>query len=122
MNDLSIFTIGAAEEGIQTVGDVFARTCGPKDPRHDADPILASNSTGAAHYEDTASSNYLALGKSSPGGEETEFPFHVFAKEQFGSLLYANFSRIEQLPLEWMHNKIQQTESISGTSISKEVV
>ena len=119
MNDLSIFIVGAAGEGIQTIGDVVARSLlrsgirvftykeyesrirggnnsyrirssGPNAPRHDADVILALNSTAVAYYENTASSNCLALGELSPGGEGIAIPFQALAKEQFGSPLYAN--------------------------------
>lgn len=119
MNDLSIFIVGAAGEGIQTVGDVVARALlrsgisvftskeyesrirggnssyrirasGPNAPRHDADVILALNSMAMAHYGNTASSNCLALGELSPGGEGIAIPFQALAKEQFGSPLYAN--------------------------------
>ena len=119
MNDLSIYIVGSAGEGIQTVGDVVARALlrsgitvftskeyesrirggnnsyrirasGPNAPRHDADVILALNSITAAHYKDTASSNCLALGELSPGGEGIKIPFQALAKEQFGSPLYAN--------------------------------
>lgn len=114
MNDLSIFIVGSAGEGIQTVGDVVARAllqsgvnvftskeyesrirggnssyrihvAGPNAPRHDADVILALNPTSAAHYEKTASSSCLALGEMSPGGEGIPIPFQALAKEQFGS-------------------------------------
>ncbi|MFC2078364.1 2-oxoacid:acceptor oxidoreductase subunit alpha [Candidatus Bipolaricaulota bacterium] len=119
MNDLSIFIVGSAGEGIQTIGDVVARALlrsgvsvftskeyesrirggnssyrirasGPNAPRHDADVILALNSTAAAHYENTASSDCLALGELSPGGEGIKLPFQALAKEQFDSPLYAN--------------------------------
>ncbi|MBU1050823.1 2-oxoacid:acceptor oxidoreductase subunit alpha [Candidatus Bipolaricaulota bacterium] len=119
MKDRSIFIVGSAGEGIQTVGDVVARALlrsgvsvftskeyesrirggnssyrirasGPNAPRHDADVILALNSTAAAHYQDTASSNCLVLGELSPGGEGIRVPFQALAKEQFSSLLYAN--------------------------------
>jgi len=119
MNDLSIYIVGSAGEGIQTVGDVVARALlrsgisvftskeyesrirggnssyrirasGPNAPRHDADVILALNSITAAHYKDTASSNCLVLGELSPGGEGIKIPFQALAKEQFGSPLYAN--------------------------------
>jgi len=119
MNDLSIYIVGSAGEGIQTVGDVVARALlrsgisvftskeyesrirggnssyrirasGPNAPRHNADVILALNSITAAHYKDTASSNCLALGELSPGGEGIKIPFQALAKEQFGSPLYAN--------------------------------
>jgi 2-oxoglutarate/2-oxoacid ferredoxin oxidoreductase subunit alpha len=119
MNDLSIFIVGSAGEGIQTVGDVVARTllrsginvfttkeyesrirggnssyriraAGPNAPRHDADVILALNPLSAAHYENAASSSCLALGDMSPGSEGIAIPFQALAKEQFGSPLYAN--------------------------------
>jgi len=119
MKDLSIFIAGAAGEGIQTIGDVVARALlqggisvftfkeyesrirggnssyrlrvsGPNAPRHDADVILALNSTAAAHYEKTASSNCLVLGELSPGGEGIAIPFQALANEQFGSPIYAN--------------------------------
>ena len=119
MNDLSVFIVGAAGEGIQTIGDVVARALlqsgisvftskeyesrirggnnsyrirasGTNAPRHDADVILALNSVAVAHYENTASSNCLVLGELSPGGEGIAFPFQALAKEQFGSPLYAN--------------------------------
>ena len=119
MNDLSIFIVGAAGEGIQTIGDVVARAllrggirvftskeyesrirggnnsyriraCGPNVPRHDADVILALNSAAAAHYEKTASLNCLVLGELSPGGEGIAIPFQALANEQFGSPLYTN--------------------------------
>jgi 2-oxoglutarate ferredoxin oxidoreductase subunit alpha len=119
MNDLSIFIIGSAGEGIQTVGDVVAhallksgigvfttkeyesrirggnssyriRVAGPNAPRHKADVILALNPTSAAHYSNVASSNCLALGELSPGGEGMTIPFQALAKERFGSPLYAN--------------------------------
>jgi len=119
MNDLSVFIVGAAGEGIQTVGDVVARALlrsgisvftskeyesrirggnssyrirasGPNAPRHDADVILALNSTAMAHYENTASSNCLALGELSPGGEGIAIPFQALAKEQFGSPICCN--------------------------------
>jgi len=119
VNDLSIFIVGAAGEGIQTVGDVVARAflrsgvsvftskeyesrirggnssyriraAGPNAPRHDANVILALNSTAAAHYENTASSNCLVLGELSPGGEGISVPFQALAKELFGSPIYAN--------------------------------
>ena len=119
MNDLSIFIVGAAGEGIQTIGDVVARALlqggisvftskeyesriragnnsyrirvsRSNAPRHDADVILALNSTAAAHYEKTASSNCLALGELSPGGEGIAIPFQALAKEQFGSPIFVN--------------------------------
>jgi len=119
MKDLSIFIVGAAGEGIQTIGNVVARALlqsgisvftfkeyesrirggnnsyrlrvsGSNAPRHDADVILALNSTAAAHYQQTASSNCLMLGELSPGGEGIAIPFQTIAKEQFGSPLYAN--------------------------------
>jgi 2-oxoglutarate/2-oxoacid ferredoxin oxidoreductase subunit alpha len=119
MNDRSIFIVGSAGEGIQTVGDVVARAllrsginvfttkeyesrirggnssyriraAGPNAPRHDADVILALNPISAAHYENTASLNCLALGDMSPGSEGISIPFQALAKEQFGSPLYAN--------------------------------
>lgn len=119
MHDHSIFIVGAAGEGVQTIGDVVARAllrcgirvftsqefesrirggnnsyriraAGPNAPRHDADVILALNATAAAHYANTASSKCLLLGDLSPGGEGIEIPFHTLAKEQFGSPLYAN--------------------------------
>ena len=116
MRDLNIFIVGSAGEGIQTVGDVVARAflrtgisvftskeyesrirggnnsyrirvAGPNAPRHDADVILALNPTAATHYGNTASSNCLALGEVSPGGEGIKIPFQALAKEQFGSPL-----------------------------------
>lgn len=119
MNDLSIFIVGSAGEGIQTVGDVVARAllqgginvfttkeyesrirggnssyriraAGPNGPRHDADVILALNSTAAAHYENAANSSCLMLGEMPPGSEGISIPFQELAKKQFGSPLYAN--------------------------------
>jgi 2-oxoglutarate/2-oxoacid ferredoxin oxidoreductase subunit alpha len=119
MNDLSIFIVGSAGEGIQTVGDVVARTllrsginvfttkeyesrirggnssyriraAGPNAPRHDADVILALNPVSAAHYENAASLSCLVVGDMSPGSEGIAIPFQALAKEQFGSPLYAN--------------------------------
>lgn len=119
MSDLSIFIVGSAGEGIQTVGDVVARALlqrgvnvfttkeyesrirggnssyriragGPNAPRHDADVILALNPTSAAHYKNVASLSCLALGEMPPGGEGMSIPFQALAKEQFGSPLYAN--------------------------------
>lgn len=89
MNDPGILIVKAAEEGIQTIGDADARAFKPKAPRTDADVILALNSTAVAHYENMASSNCLALGKSSPGGEGIGIPFQALAKKQFGSPLSA---------------------------------
>ena len=128
MRDLSVFIVGSAGEGIQTVGDVVARSllrtgisvftskeyesrirggnssyriraAGPNAPRHDADVILALNPTAAAHYEETASSNCLALGELSPGGEGIEIPFQALAKKQFGSPLYADSRRMKIFPV-----------------------
>lgn len=119
MSDRSIFIVGSAGEGIQTVGDVVARallrsgvsvyTCkeyesrirggnssyrirmsGPNAPRHDADVILSLNSDAAVHYESTASLSCLALGELPPGGEGIRIPFQALAKEQLGSPLVAN--------------------------------
>ena len=151
MNDLSIFIVGAAGEGIQTVGDVVARAflrsgvsvftskeyesrirggnssyriraAGPDAPRHDANVILALNSTAAAHYENTASSNCLVLGELSPGGEGISVPFQALAKEQFGSLLCPEShvtpcsqisisNNSQQFPVTWTHDETQQTDS-----------
>jgi len=119
MKDLSIFIVGAAGEGIQTIGDVVARSLlrsgirvfttkeyesrirggnssyrlrisGPNAPRHDADVILSLNATAAAHYQDTASMNCVSLGELSPEGQGISIPFQALAKERFGSPLYAN--------------------------------
>lgn len=119
MNDLSIFIVGAAGEGIQTIGDVVARALlrsgvsvftskeyesrirggnssyrirasGPNAPRHDADVMLALNPIAAVHYENTATSNCLTLGELPPGSEGIAIPFQALANEQFGSPIYAN--------------------------------
>ncbi len=119
MSDRSIFIVGSAGEGIQTIGDVVAhallrlgirvftskeyesrirggnssyriRAAGPNAPRHDADVLLSLNVEAVAHYQHTASSSCLYLGELSPGGEGIRVPFQALAKEQFGSPLYAN--------------------------------
>lgn len=119
MCDLSIFIVGAAGEGIQTIGDVVARALlrsgisvfttkeyesrirggnssyrirasGPNAPRHDADVLLSLNLEAAAHYENTASTNCILLGELPPGGQGTPIPFQELAREKFGSPLFAN--------------------------------
>ncbi len=85
MSKLNVFIIGSAGEGIQTAGD--------------ANMFFALNSTAVAYYGNRASSNCLALGELSPGGEGIEISFQALAKKQFGSLLYANSSRMKIFPV-----------------------
>lgn len=86
MNDLNTFMIRSAGEGIQATGD--ART------------PFASDSTSIAHYGNKASSNCLVLGELSPGGEGIRTPFQALAKEQFGSPLFTDFSRMKISPVD----------------------
>jgi 2-oxoglutarate/2-oxoacid ferredoxin oxidoreductase subunit alpha len=119
VNDLSIYIVGAAGEGIQTIGDVVARSLlrsgiavfsskeyesrirggnnsyrlrifGPNAPRHDADVILSLNSTAAEHYKPSASANCLMLGELPSDGEGIALSFQSIAKEEFGSPIFAN--------------------------------
>lgn len=119
MKDLSIFIVGAAGEGLQTIGDVIARAllrtgisvfttkeyesrirggnssyriraAGPNAPRHEADVLLSLNSAAASHYETSASSPCVVLGELSPGGQGIAIPFQTLAKEEFGSPIVAN--------------------------------
>jgi len=119
MSDLSIFIVGAAGEGIQTIGDVMSRALmrqgirvfatsefesrirggnssfrlrigGINAPRQDADILLALNPNAAAFYAQAARADCLMLGEVPPGGEGIEIPFRALAKEQFGSPLFAN--------------------------------
>ncbi len=85
IRDLNIFIVGSDGEGIQIVGD--------------ANMFFALNSTAVAYYENTASSNCLALGELSPGGEGIGIPFQALAKEQFGSPLFTNSSRMKTLSI-----------------------
>ena len=86
MNDLLIFMIKSAGEGIQTAGD--------------ASTSFASDSTSIAHYGNKASSNCLVLGELSPGGEGIRTPFQALAKEQFGSPLFTNSRRMKISPVD----------------------
>ncbi len=119
MNDLSIFIVGSAGEGIQTIGDVVARALlrhgvrvftskeyesrirggnnsyriralGASAPRHDADVLLCLNSSAAAHYADVAAPGALMLGELAPGGTGIAIPFQSLAQETFGSPIFAN--------------------------------
>ena len=119
MNDRSIFIVGSAGEGIQTVGDVIARallrsgvnvftskeyesrirggnssyrirTSGPNAPRHDADLILSLNPGVATHYKDTASLRCVVLGELPPNDKGIHIPFQALAKKRLGSPLVAN--------------------------------
>jgi len=87
MNDPGIFIVRAAEEGIQTVGELDALTFKPKAPQNGVSLLFALNSKAVAHCENMASANCLALGQLPPGGEGISIPFQAFAKEQFGSPL-----------------------------------
>ena len=119
MRDQSIFIVGAAGEGIQTIGDVVARALlqsgvhvfatkeyesrirggnssyrlrvgGINAPRHDADIILSLNPTAATHYASAASPHCIMLGEHSSEVRGTQIAFHSLAKETFGSSIYAN--------------------------------
>ena len=83
MSNLNVFIIGSAGEDIQTAGD--------------ANMFFALNSTAAVYYGNRVSSNCLAVGELSPGGEGIEIPFQALAKKQFDLPLYANSSRIKTL-------------------------
>ncbi len=119
MSDLSIYIVGAAGEGIQTIGDVVShaflqmgirvfttkdyesrirggnssyriRANGPNAPRHSADVILSLNAHVAEHYSDAAEATCLRLGELSPDGEGSAIPFQALAKEHFDLPIYAN--------------------------------
>jgi 2-oxoglutarate ferredoxin oxidoreductase subunit alpha len=119
VNDLSIFIVGAAGEGIQTIGDVMARSLlrcgvgaftskeyesrirggnnsyrirvhGPNAPRHTADVVLSLNSTAAEHYTNVLVPGALILGELAPGQEGIAIPFQSLAKTEFGSPIFAN--------------------------------
>ena len=119
MEDLSIYIVGSAGEGIQTVGDVVSlallrngirvfasqefesrirggnssyriRASGPNAPRHTADVLVSLNPSVMSHYENTACPDCLRLGELPPGGQGISIPFQKLAKEEFGSPIVAN--------------------------------
>jgi 2-oxoglutarate/2-oxoacid ferredoxin oxidoreductase subunit alpha len=117
--DLSLFIVGAAGEGIQTIGDVVAhallrfgvpvftyqdyesrirgghssyriRAAGPNVPRHDADVLLALNPAAAEQYASALSKDGIVLGELPSGRSGTALPFQTLAKERFGAPIFAN--------------------------------
>jgi 2-oxoglutarate ferredoxin oxidoreductase subunit alpha len=119
VRDLSIFIVGAAGEGIQTIGDVVAhallksgvavftskeyesrirgghnsyrlRVSGPNAPRHDADVILALNSAAFEHYRSVALPGATILGELPAESDGLLLRFQAMAKEAFGSAIFVN--------------------------------
>ena len=119
MRDLSIFIVGAAGEGIQTIGDIVAhallrcgiavftskeyesrirgghnsyrlRVDGPNAPRHDANVILALNPAAAEHYRAAASPGAILVGESPEGQDGLSIRFRTLANETFDSTIFAN--------------------------------
>ncbi len=119
MNDLSIFIVGAAGEGIQTIGDIVAhamlkrgiavftskeyesrirgghnsyrlRIDGPNAPRHDADVLLSLNPVAFGHYRSSAHPDAILMGELSEEGEGLPLHFQAMAKEAFDSTIFAN--------------------------------
>ena len=119
MSELSIFIVGAAGEGIQTIGDVVAhallrcgiavftskeyesrirgghnsyrlRIDGPNAPRHDADVILALNPAAAEHYRPAARPGAILVGELSERQSGLSLRFQTMAKEAFDSPIFAN--------------------------------
>jgi len=119
VSDLSIFIVGAAGEGIQTIGDIVAhallksgiavftskeyesrirgghnsyrlRVSGPNAPRHDADVLLALNPSAFEHYRSSARPGATLIGELSDDEEGLSLHFQAMAKETFGSTIFAN--------------------------------
>ncbi|HDS29219.1 MAG TPA: hypothetical protein ENN96_01910, partial [Candidatus Acetothermia bacterium] len=117
--DLSLFIVGAAGEGIQTIGDVVShallrsgipvftyqdyesrirgghssyriRAAGPNAPRHDADVLVSLNPSAAEQYAHSLSTGGLILGELSAGSSGASIPFRELAKERFGVPILAN--------------------------------
>lgn len=119
MSDLSIFIVGAAGEGIQTIGDIVAhallrsgiavfaskeyesrirgghnsyrlRVSGPNAPRHDADVVLALNADASEHYGTAARPGATLVGELAEGQDGVRIRFQTMAKESFDSPIFAN--------------------------------
>lgn len=117
--DLSLFIVGAAGEGIQTIGDIVAqsllrsgipvftyqdyesrirgghssyriRAAGPNAPRHDADVLVALNPSAAEQYAPSLSDGGVLLGELASGTSGAAIPFHKLAKERFDAPILAN--------------------------------